>query len=279
MTIDYLYHLGLDSTQDLHGMFGDIRLVIMGGSKERALMIAKKLAADVGNTNTNTTTFLPSPKPIGRTDRYVIYKVGRCLSVSHGMGAPSISILLHELYKLLFVHAKAKEVEFVRIGTSGGIGVEPGTVVITTESVDERNEAKQELCILGKVVSRPTYLSPELIDRLYGISQSLDIPCRKGKTMSCNDFYESQARMDGAICSYTKEERESYLNRLVGYGVLNIEMEGVALTAFCCEKKIKCCMITTVLLNRLKGDQVTTELSMMGALQVLLRYVEEQEWI
>jgi uridine phosphorylase len=264
MTIDYLYHLGLDSGMNLQGMFGDVRLVIMGGSKERALMIARQLTTD------NTTL----PKPIGRTDRYHIYKVGSCLSVSHGMGAPSISILLHELYKLLFVYAKT-EAEFVRIGTSGGIGIEPGTVVITTESVNERNEAKQDLCILGRLVSRPTYLSPELIDKLYNISTSLAIPCRKGKTMSCNDFYESQARMDGAICNYTKEDREEYLNRLAGYGVLNIEMEGVAFAAFCFEKKIKCCMITTVLLNRLNGDQVKAELSMIGALQVLLRYVEE----
>lgn len=56
------------------------------------------------------------------------------------MGVPSISILLHEMIKLMF-HAKAKDPIFVRIGTCGGIGVEGGTVVISEDAVDslERN--------------------------------------------------------------------------------------------------------------------------------------------
>lgn len=39
----------------------------------------------------------------------------------HGMGAPSLSILLHELLKLI-TYAKCTDVVFLRIGTSGGIG-------------------------------------------------------------------------------------------------------------------------------------------------------------
>lgn len=56
------------------------------------------------------------------------------------MGVPSISILLHEMIKLMF-HAKAKDPIFFRIGTCGGIGVEGGTVVISEDAVDslERN--------------------------------------------------------------------------------------------------------------------------------------------
>lgn len=57
------------------------------------------------------------------------------LSISHGMGVPSVGILLHELIKLMY-HAKCKDPIFIRIGTCGGIGVEGGTVVITEEAVD-----------------------------------------------------------------------------------------------------------------------------------------------
>lgn len=67
--------------------------------------------------------------------RYSMYKVGPVLAVSHGMGMPSIGILLHELIKLMY-HAKCKDPIFLRIGTCGGIGVEGGTVVVTDESVD-----------------------------------------------------------------------------------------------------------------------------------------------
>lgn len=51
------------------------------------------------------------------------------------MGIPSLGILLHEVIKLMY-HAKCKDPVFIRLGTSGGIGVEPGTVVITEEAVD-----------------------------------------------------------------------------------------------------------------------------------------------
>lgn len=61
------------------------------------------------------------------------------------MGGPSLSILLHELFKLLY-HAQCTNVTFFRIGTSGGIGVPPGTVVISNkEAVNERLEPYYEL--------------------------------------------------------------------------------------------------------------------------------------
>jgi uridine phosphorylase len=57
------------------------------------------------------------------------------ICVNHGMGQPSMSILLHEMAKLL-MHAGASGFTFIRIGTSGGIGCAPGTVVITEEAID-----------------------------------------------------------------------------------------------------------------------------------------------
>ena len=66
-----------------------------------------------------------------------MYKVGPVLSVSHGMGVPSLSILLHELIKLMW-HAGVQDPVFFRIGTCGGVGLVPGTIVITKEAVDGR---------------------------------------------------------------------------------------------------------------------------------------------
>ena len=43
--------------------------------------------------------------------------------------------MLHETIKLLY-HAKATDVTIFRLGTSGGLGLQPGTVVLTTEAVD-----------------------------------------------------------------------------------------------------------------------------------------------
>ena len=65
-------------------------------------------------------------------NRYSMFKVGPVLAISHGMGIPSITILLHEVIKLL-AHAGVKDPVFFRIGTCGGIGLEGGTVVVTEE--------------------------------------------------------------------------------------------------------------------------------------------------
>lgn len=53
------------------------------------------------------------------------------------MGQPSISILLHEVTKML-EYAEATDVTYFRLGSSGGIGVEPGSVVVTNGGLNVR---------------------------------------------------------------------------------------------------------------------------------------------
>lgn len=57
---------------------------------------------------------------------------------------PSVGILLHETIKLMF-HAKVVDPVFFRIGTSGGIGMEGGTVIISDEAVDGTLQPHLEL--------------------------------------------------------------------------------------------------------------------------------------
>ena len=86
-----------------------------------------------------TETLAPLINPLTReylvVFRYSMYKVGPVLCISHGMGTPSLSIVLHEVIKLL-AHARARDPIFFRIGTCGGIGLPGGTVVVTEEAVD-----------------------------------------------------------------------------------------------------------------------------------------------
>ena len=44
-------------------------------------------------------------------------------------------VLMHEVFKLLH-HAGVKDARIFRLGTSGGIGIEPGTLVVTSEAVN-----------------------------------------------------------------------------------------------------------------------------------------------
>ena len=60
------------------------------------------------------TSYLNS-NDFGRLFRYA-------LSTQHGIGVPSLMVILHEILKLLY-YAEAQDVKFFRIGTSGGLGI------------------------------------------------------------------------------------------------------------------------------------------------------------
>merc|ERR1719402_349901 len=133
MEADILYHIGLDSKiHDLKEMFGDVKYVCMGGTPHRMEMFAHFLTQELGYKIPSGLCLNDISK---NSHRYSMFKVGPVLSISHGMGVPSLSILLHEVFKLLW-HAQVEDAIFFRIGTCGGIGTEPGTVVITKEAVD-----------------------------------------------------------------------------------------------------------------------------------------------
>eukprot|EP01098_Paradermamoeba_levis_P006378 TRINITY_DN2648_c0_g1_i1.p1 TRINITY_DN2648_c0_g1~~TRINITY_DN2648_c0_g1_i1.p1 ORF type:complete len:319 (-),score=81.92 TRINITY_DN2648_c0_g1_i1:123-1016(-) len=251
LQVDYLYHLGLNTGMNLKEIFGDIKFVITGGSADRmhalAVQIAKELQLGIKPEDI---------KPIGKTERYSLFKVGPAICVNHGMGCPSISILLHEIAKLLH-YIGAKDPILIRVGTSGGLNLEPGTVVVTTEALNPRMEPCHELWIMGKCHKRPTTANPELVEQLVQSAVELNIPVAKGKTFTTDCFYEGQARTDGSICEYTQEERAEFIKELISHGVANVEMEGSYFLAFCHKMGLKGAVCCVTLLNRSKGDQVT----------------------
>jgi len=271
---DFLYHLGLDTSMDLEGMFGDVKYVCMGGSPVRAEDFANKAAADLGFE-------VPEggAKPIGKTERCSLFKVGPVISVSHGMGMPSMLIFLHELAKLLD-YAGAQDVKFIRIGTSGGVGVEPGTVVVAEEGLNGKLGPAFEQVELGETYSYPTGLDRQLAEEI--LEARGEIRAQLGKTMGTDDFYEGQGRLDGALKPrYTEADKMAFLRRAHEAGVRNIEMESTAFAAFCLRAGIPAAVVCTTLLDRLQGDQVTStpaELAQFSdnAQRVVLQYIRGQ---
>ena len=69
-------------------------------------------------------------------------------------------------------------------------------------------------------------------------------------------IYLEQARLDGAFCNYTEQEKCEYLQRLHKEGVCNIEMEATAFAALTHYAGIKAAIVCVTFLDRLKGDQV-----------------------
>lgn len=82
------------------------------------------------------------------------------------MGVPSVSILLHEVIKLMY-HAKVKDPIFFRIGTCGGIGIEPGSIVITQEAVDELMKPFYEVVSLTILICCLTWCTYYLAHLIY----------------------------------------------------------------------------------------------------------------
>ena len=259
---------------------GAAQFVCMGGSGDRAKIFAEKAATELG--------LAPMMKcilePIGKTERFVLYKAGPLISVNHGMGMPSMSILLHEMAKLLH-YAGVRDPEFFRMGTSGGLGVEAGNVVIATESVNCRFESAMRKWILGKEVVRPTGLDPALGTALFEAAKGLKdakgrpIAVFRGRTMGTDDFYEGQGRLDGAICEYNEADKLAWIRAAAKEGILNIEMEAPEFAGFCHHLHIRGAVVCCALLNRLVLDQVTAsheELDMFSdnVQKVILAYIK-----
>ncbi|KJE95516.1 uridine phosphorylase 1 [Capsaspora owczarzaki ATCC 30864] len=252
LDVDFLYHLGLDTSMDFKAMFGDVKFVCMGGSNNRMLEFAKRVAEELGIT-------LPvgaAIADVSRTDRYCLYKVGPVISVSHGMGIPSISILLHEITKLMH-YAGATEVIYLRIGSSGGIGVPAGTIVITEEALDGELNPFHTLKVLGNKIYRDAKFDRALLDEI-AACKTPEMNVLVGKTMCAEDFYEGQARLDGAICEYPQDAKFAFFSKAQAKGVVNMEMESLEFAAFTWHLKIPAAVLCATYLNRMETDQVSS---------------------
>ncbi|KAH3702955.1 uridine phosphorylase 2-like [Dreissena polymorpha] len=258
---DVLYHLDLsDKKNDLPAMFGDVKFVCFGGSPKRMEKFAHFMVKEL---NINIQAGMTLSNISHGSDRYVLYKVGPVLSVSHGMGIPSMSIVFHEVLKLLY-HACCKDVKLFRLGTSGGLGLEPGTVVITDAAVDGLLRPYMEVATLGMLLQHPAFLDRDLCEELQAIgSADTSYNTVIGKTMCTYDFYEGQARLDGAFCDFTVEDKLAFLKRIHDRGVLNIEMESLCFAAMAHRAAVKSAIICCTIVDRLQSDQISASHEML----------------
>ena len=109
----------------------------------------------------------------------------------HGIGIPSISIMMHEVLKLLY-HSRCKnKITFLRLGTCGGLGLKPGSVVISDTAVDGLFRPKYDIIVLGRIVTKYPIVNQDILQALlecYEVNDQFE--CIKGTTMCTYDFYE-----------------------------------------------------------------------------------------
>ncbi|KAL7635819.1 UNVERIFIED_CONTAM: hypothetical protein RMT77_013636 [Armadillidium vulgare] len=278
MPQDILYHLALGSgSHDLQEMFGDVKYVCMGGTPKRMEGFANFIMDEIGHKLPAGTTLLDISK---ESYRYSMFKVGPVLCLSHGMGIPSVGILLHEVIKLMY-HAGCKDPVFFRLGTCGGIGIEGGNLVVSESAVDGLMRPYLELPVLGELQRRPALLDKTIVDEIKTLRMRDDpFSIISGKTMCTYDFYEGQGRLDGAFCDYTEKDKMAFLQKIHEQGVVNMEMESLCFAALCHHAGIRSAVICVTILNRLKGDQVSTPKKTLNEWQeypqiVVARYIKK----
>ncbi|CAH2058523.1 unnamed protein product, partial [Iphiclides podalirius] len=251
---DVIYHLGLDTANyDLPALFGDVKFVCMGGTKQRMREFAQHVAEILKIEN------VPLKNLTKHSHRYAMYKVGPVLSVNHGIGIPSMTVLLQEILKLLY-YSKAKNPIIFRVGTSGGLQIPPGSVVISSWGLNGTLEKSYNIPVLGSMRKLPSIFDKRLSQELQSLVTENDgFETFTGGTMAADDFYRGQARLDGPFCDHTEEDKLSFLRKLSDMGVRNIEMEATAFAAYTREAGVRAADVCVTLLDRLKGDQVKSD--------------------
>ena len=251
---DVYYHFGVASSDPVLDKLRDVRAVIMAGSGGRINEFTERWSEL--NAGTEIVAF---PKE----DRFVTRYTAGVLFASHGMGMPSASIALQELMRMVFFLKRGDleamdEVFWCRVGTSGGVGLPGGTVVVSSEGLmaDLKpyrllNGGTGEYWFDGHF---PAATSQAII----AANEHTDFDIISGTTIAGNEFFLEQFRLDGAICLETLETKMGWLTWLHDNGVANIEMEGAMIAGYLNHWGFsKFAMICCTLLNRLEGDQVT----------------------
>lgn len=251
---DVYYHFGVSSSDPLLDSLRDVRAVIMAGSGGRIKEFAERWSA--ANSGSPIVAF---PKE----DRFVTRYTGGVLFASHGMGMPSASIALQELMRLVFFLKRGDldamaEVFWCRVGTSGGVGLPGGTVVVSSEGLMADLKPYRLLRGGDGEYWFDGHFPAATYEAIIAANKAADFDVVAAKTVAGNEFFLEQFRLDGAVCFETPETKMAWLNWLRENGVRNIEMEGAMLAGYLNHWGFpRFAMICCTLLDRLEGDQVT----------------------
>jgi uridine phosphorylase len=250
---DVYYHFGVASSDPLLDQLRDVKAVIMAGSGGRITEFADRWSAITGSE------IVAFPKE----DRFVTRYTGGVLFASHGMGMPSASIALQELMRLVFFLKRGDldamaEVFWCRVGTSGGVGLPGGTVVVSAEGLMADLRPYRLLRGGEGEYWFDGHFPAATCQAIIAANEHTDFDVVSGKTVAGNEFFLEQFRLDGAVCFETPETKMAWLRWLDENGVRNIEMEGAMIAGYLNHWGFpKFAMICCTLLDRLEGDQVT----------------------
>ena len=249
---DIWYHYGISSRDPLLQQMRDVEAVVIAGSGERVKQFAR-----------NWSKRRQAPVlSLSKEERFVFRYADKVIFSSHGMGMASASIALQELMKMMYFlkagdPAELDKVLWMRGGTSGGLGLTAGTLVISTEGL-QVDLKPYRIFDRGQEYYFNASFPETVVHELTAAAVRLGMTAVSGRTVGGNDFYLEQARRDGAVSLVSEEEKMVWLQELHRRGVRNIEMETPMVAGLLNHWGFpRFAAVCTVLLDRLQGDQVT----------------------
>jgi len=251
---DIYYHFGVDSNDSILNNFRDVKVIVLAGSGKRIVEFVEKWSKSRNNKKIYA---LP------KEERFVTRYCDGVLFASHGMGMPSAAICFQELMRMVYF-LKAGDIKemdkifWCRVGTSGGVGVDGGGVIVTTEGL--MADLKPYRVLNGGIGEHwfNSTFPQDIAQAIINANKNSWINVVLGKTVAGNEFFLEQFRLDGAICLETPETKMAWLKWIHENGVRNIEMEGAMMAGFLNHWGFsKFAMICSCIVNRLNGDQIT----------------------
>lgn len=275
---DVLYHLGIDSSTNLEEQFGDVKFIVLTRSFDDADYFANQFAKrhyDIPDTDIKC-------KTIAKDERYHIYKIANTLIISHGVGSPSMLICLNEVVKLL-CHAKAKDFQFIRLSTGGGIGLAENSLLVAHNAVNSQFKHEWSNIEFGGIYTYDTQIHNTIAEAIINANPNMNIAT--GEILHTSSFYNGQARLNGALpTSFNQQERNEYLNKAYNLGIRGIDMESGCFAAFCALFNIPAAIVLAIIIDRLNNDRIDAthvmnneniEIAIAQATNAIINYIKQ----
>lgn len=231
---DYFYHLGFGRKEIAPYQ---PTIAILSGDPLRARRIVLE------TPNVNFTTILSENRGL---NSYVgqLANGTHFISATSGMGAPSMSIVMNELYQAGIRHV-------VRIGTCGSIQqhVKTGNLVITRAALCRQGAADD-------IAPReyPASANPFLTMALVQAAEQLGFNWHMGLTASTDTFYEGQERHDISANKYLLRSLQGMTEEYQHLNILNYEMEAGTLFKMANVYGFSVACICAVIANRTESE-------------------------
>lgn len=191
------------------------------------------------------------------------------LSATSGMGAPSLSIVVNELFQVGIR-------TIIRVGTCGSIQpfVNVGSVVVSSGALCTQGAARDVA-----PTAYPAVADPFLTVELAGVAAALGVEHHVGLTASVDTFYEGQGRTGGANKALLPELRER-LGLYRALNILNFEMEAGTLFKMGSVYGFRAACVCGVVAQRTEAEAVVLDakdVAVENAVRVAVGWCEGQK--